>query len=340
MAPELTPPAFGRPSAAATRPASLRAAGIAADAAVRCDGGDTRNVALRVATVAGLRHRLAGEGSQDAYAWRLVRRPRDAEAAGDGTDGTDDAGADVLVVAVADGVGGVPGSAAAAGAAAVAACDAVAVALDGAGRTARDSGGSGGSPGSGRSGAPGASGGEGGAANGVAGVLVGGDDGVGPAAVVAGVAFAAADAAVRAAGGATTLVVAAIGAEGAGWAARIGDSTAAVLADGAWYDLWPDPPGDDRPVSTATAALPGSSAPDVVEMSLPEGAAIVLMTDGVADPLRDGPTTVAPALAEGLAQPPSPLALALLADFSRQGCFDDRTMAAVWWRPSWSAGDP
>jgi hypothetical protein len=56
----------------------------------------------------------------------------------------------------------------------------------------------------------------------------------------------------------------------------------------------------------------------------------VLVTDGVGDPLRDGPGTVGPGLADGLAEPPHPLALAGLVDFSRQGCHDDRTLAAIW----------
>ena len=59
---------------------------------------------------------------------------------------------------------------------------------------------------------------------------------------------------------------------------------------------------------------------------------LLLATDGVADPWRDGPTTVAPVLAAALAQPPAPLELAHLANFSRQGCHDDRTMLVVWRR--------
>jgi hypothetical protein len=41
---------------------------------------------------------------------------------------------------------------------------------------------------------------------------------------------------------------------------------------------------------------------------------------------------VAPALAAALTEPPTPLELVRLADFSRQGCHDDRTLLALWLR--------
>jgi serine/threonine protein phosphatase PrpC len=144
-------------------------------------------------------------------------------------------------------------------------------------------------------------------------------------------AVAAADAAVRRVGGATTLVVAALGADGRGRAVRVGDSTALGLADGAWRELWPHEAADDGPLVTATAALPADApSAHVTEVDVAPGAALVLVTDGVDNPRRDGPTTVAPALAAGLAAPPTPLALGVLVDFSRQGCFDDRTLLGLW----------
>lgn len=220
--------------------------------------------AVRAATVAGVRHRLVGTASDDAYAWRY--------------------GADRLVVAIADGVGSVEDAGLAATAAVDAACEAGAE--------------------------------------------------LGPRwkEVVA-----AATRAVRVAGGATTLVVATVDASGRVELARVGDSTAFVLVAGAWQELWveeEDAGNDDAgTVSTLTDALPSTEAPEVTEVRLEPGAALLLMTDGVADPLRDGPTTVAPSLAEALAQPPGPLGLLVLADFSRQGCFDDRTILGVWPAP-------
>jgi serine/threonine protein phosphatase PrpC len=87
---DLRPPVLGRPSPAAATAAVLRARGAAPDAAYRADGGDGEWCAVRAASVAGVRHRLAGTRVQDSFAW--------------GAEG------DLLVVAVADGLGGVPGS--------------------------------------------------------------------------------------------------------------------------------------------------------------------------------------------------------------------------------------
>ena len=198
-----------------------------------------------------------------------------------------------MILAVADGVGSVEGSAAASAAAVDAVCAALADAL-------RDAALAGAAP----------------------------EDDLWPRA------FAAADAAAAAAGGATTLVVAVVGGDGRGAVARVGDSTACSSSGAAWSELWPAGAPDDGSLSTATAALPARHGPtpeiDVVAVTLDAGDALILVTDGIADPLRDGPTTVAPALAEALAGVPSPLALALVADFSRQGCFDDRTVVGLW----------
>ncbi len=82
----------------------------------------------------------------------------------------------------------------------------------------------------------------------------------------------------------------------------------------------------------------GLGAVETASVELPRGAALVLVTDGVANPLRDGPTTVAPALAEvlrgGLTGDLSPLGLSAAADFSRRGCQDDRTIVVAWAIPA------
>jgi serine/threonine protein phosphatase PrpC len=278
---------FGRPSPAADRPGRLRSVADAGAAAYRADGGDGPRLCLRAASIAGVRHRLAGEGSDDAYAWRWT------PAAPGGPEES------WLVVAVADGVGTVPGSALAAAAAVSAACDVA------------------------------------------AGALVRGDAGpsdVGDDRWWDPVIRQAAEA-VMDAGGATTIVVAVIDPTGAGAVARVGDSTALLLVDGRWLHLWAAEI-DDGALSTATAALPASMAVEVAGVAVPPGAALILLTDGVANPLHDGPTTVAPALASALATPPRPLELAGVADFSRQGCFDDRTILGVWVKPALSDRGP
>jgi serine/threonine protein phosphatase PrpC len=124
---------------------------------------------------------------------------------------------------------------------------------------------------------------------------------------------------------------------------RVGDSTAFRLAEGVWQELFLPPESDDLH-HTATDVLPfsnqgegGETTVETTSNHLPAGAAIVLLTDGIANPLRDGPTTVATALAELLRAGPggnlSPLALAAAADFSRRGCQDDRTIVVAWPRP-------
>jgi serine/threonine protein phosphatase PrpC len=271
--PDVAPPVLGRPSAAAGNPTRLREVADAGTAALRAEGGAWGSWALRAASVAGVRHRLAGRPVEDAYAWRTA--------------------GELLVAAVADGVGSLAGSAETARLAADAACRATADAAA---------------------------------------------DVEPPAAVLAGV--AAANQAVAGTSGATTLVVAVVDIEGAAWVARVGDSSAWHLGAGGWEELFPAPGGEDV-ASTATPALPSPAPPvEVADVGIAFGEALVLLTDGIADPMRDGPTTVAPALAEALAEPPSPLALAALADFSRQGCHDDRTVVALWRRPAVTTPSP
>jgi serine/threonine protein phosphatase PrpC len=160
---------------------------------------------------------------------------------------------------------------------------------------------------------------------------------------------------------------------------RVGDSSAFSLSDdGSWRELFA-PPGEQGPtlLDGATAVLPlggapkrvkggaravsngspSSPAPDalpaddlalaepddvqVVSTELGPGGALALVTDGVAEPLRDGPTTVAPQLARVLLGAPrgelSPLGLAMAADFSRRGAHDDRTLLVAWLL---AAGEP
>ncbi len=211
--------------------------------------------------------------------------------------------AGVLLV-VADGVGSLPGSAAVAQAAAAAATEAALEALEGGGpvRAAVE------------------------------------------AAVCA--ANASAGTATDAQPGATTLVAAGVDPSGEVVAARVGDSDARILRDGSWFVVFEagcklsdhdaileTAERGAGLVSTVTDALPADPPPtEWASASLSPGDALVLLTDGLARPLDDGPTTVAPTLAAGLTEPVPALDLARLIDFSRQGCHDDRTLAAVWMR--------
>jgi serine/threonine protein phosphatase PrpC len=143
-----------------------------------------------------------------------------------------------------------------------------------------------------------------------------------------------ADAAARSGEGATTLLIALIALDGQVELGRVGDSTAfKVDALGGWRELFEAP--DSGRVGSDTLALPADEiATERASTVLAGGETLVLASDGVADPWRDGPTTVAPSLAAGVLGRPSALELGLLADFSRQGCHDDRTLVCVWLRDS------
>ncbi|MBO0729739.1 MAG: protein phosphatase 2C domain-containing protein, partial [Acidimicrobiaceae bacterium] len=149
-----------------------------------------------------------------------------------------------------------------------------------------------------------------------------------------GAANEAARAAAEMEAGATTLAVAAISAGGEAVAGRVGDSDARVLRCGAWEAVFDsEPDASDPIVATVTDALPADAPQvDAASVTLAGGDVLVLLTDGLAQPLDDGPTTVAPTLAAALSTPVGPLALAGLIDFSRQGCHDDRTIVAAWMR--------
>jgi serine/threonine protein phosphatase PrpC len=131
-------------------------------------------------------------------------------------------------------------------------------------------------------------------------------------------------------GGASTLLVAAVFASGRFELMRVGDSTAFLVSpEGSAEELFPAP--DPDRVDSATPGLPADD-PAVEEATglLSSESVLVLATDGVADPWRDGPTTVAPALQTALLGRPSPPRLLEVIDFSRLGCHDDRTLTCVW----------
>jgi hypothetical protein len=58
--------------------------------------------------------------------------------------------------------------------------------------------------------------------------------------------------------------------------------------------------------------------------------ALVLMTDGIGDPLGDGSGPVGRFLAKMWSRPPAPLAFAAHVDFTRRSHDDDRTALAIW----------
>jgi len=292
-------PVWGLPSQAALARVPLGSQGSADRAAYRADGGASEDFAVLAASVRGVSHRLSGRRCEDSWGWAMPVEGRLAVVLADGVGsaGQGGRGADLAVGAACRYLGSLP--------------------------------------------VP---------------------SGWGEAECLG--ALGAADGELAQRGGpeaaqlATTLVVALLGAGPGGMVAslaRIGDSTAFRLPAGpgpTWEELFEvpgSPGGDDTGTlsSTATFALPlregdGSSpAPggrmpgtETVSVALAVGDVLVLASDGVADPLRDGPTTVAPGLAALLCGGPgaglAPLALAEAIDFSRRGAHDDRSVVAVW----------
>ena len=154
--------------------------------------------------------------------------------------------------------------------------------------------------------------------------------------------------------GATTLVVCVVDQGGDAALSRIGDSTAFLLGGGGddghvegpgWRELFEPPADHEEEMPVATGALASgegrvSADAETVEMSLAGSEVVAVVTDGVAGPWRDGPTTVAPAMVQALMAFPSPIELATLVDFSRQGCHDDRTIVAIRPAGEWSGAEP
>ncbi|WP_328645144.1 protein phosphatase 2C domain-containing protein [Amycolatopsis sp. NBC_00348] len=113
----------------------------------------------------------------------------------------------------------------------------------------------------------------------------------------------------------------------------VGDTSAWVLGtDGRWRAQQPIKNEGDEIYSPAVVALPilPSVASRPVRTGVAPGEALVLMTDGVGDPLGDGTGAVADFLAESWREPPADLEFAAQAGFSRRSFDDDRTVFALW----------
>lgn len=112
-----------------------------------------------------------------------------------------------------------------------------------------------------------------------------------------------------------------------------GDSSAWVLRAGRHWEPLQAVKNDGADVaSSATAALPylPERPPEPVRTALAPADVLVLVTDGVGDPLGNGAGTVGGFLAEHWRCPPEPLAFAAQVDFARKSHDDDRTALALW----------
>jgi serine/threonine protein phosphatase PrpC len=293
-------------------PPPLRPFATSATAAYRAEGGRCEGLLVLGACVAGVSHRLARRRCEDCYAWAQL-------------------GPGQLALLVADGVG----SAGRGGEGSEIALEAACHYLTQRARPTTDwSAAPGGPPpgGWGRQECLGAIA----AANEA--LLQSGGAGAGELATTIVVALVCLEGGARSGG--------AVGAQAEVTLGRVGDSSAFTLSsEGAWQELFgsdgqTEKEPDESLIGSPPAVLPleaplgGRSPVELTKAQLSAGDALVLATDGVAEPLRDGPTTVAPRLAEVLALGPAgklgPVDLALALSFSRRGAHDDRTLLVSW----------
>jgi serine/threonine protein phosphatase PrpC len=114
---------------------------------------------------------------------------------------------------------------------------------------------------------------------------------------------------------------------------NVGDTSAWVLLeDGLWWPQQPIKNEDEELYSPSVQALPlvPETPAIAVRTCVRPGQALVLMTDGVGDPLGDGTGEVGRFLAEAWREPPADLEFAAQAGFSRKSFDDDRTVVALW----------
>jgi serine/threonine protein phosphatase PrpC len=112
----------------------------------------------------------------------------------------------------------------------------------------------------------------------------------------------------------------------------VGDTSAWVLLeDGRWCPQQPVKNENEDLYSPAVHALPILSTTAIpVRTWIRPGQALVLMTDGIGDPLADGTGEVGHFLANAWREPPPDLAFAAQAAFARKSYDDDRTAVALW----------
>lgn len=113
---------------------------------------------------------------------------------------------------------------------------------------------------------------------------------------------------------------------------RVGDSSAWIRGPaGRWENQYEVKNEGQAIASSATTALPYLTAiENQVTTRVRQGEVLVLMTDGIGDPLGDGRNDFGGFLAEMWSKPPPALAFAAHVDFARRSFDDDRTAVAMW----------
>lgn len=114
----------------------------------------------------------------------------------------------------------------------------------------------------------------------------------------------------------------------------VGDTSAWVLREGGRWEPQEPVKNEGAEVFSASVQalpLPPAADPVPVRTTIRAGEALVLMTDGVGDPLGHGTGPVGRFLADVWARPPaSGVEFAAQIGFARKSFDDDRTVVAVW----------
>jgi serine/threonine protein phosphatase PrpC len=113
-------------------------------------------------------------------------------------------------------------------------------------------------------------------------------------------------------------------------AVAAGDSSALVLSKGVWQPITTVKNLGAEIASSSVRPLPMQSAIETSSGFLAPGEALVVVTDGIGDPLGSGTGTVGRFLAESWAAPCDPLAFGAQVGFVRKTFVDDRTAFVIW----------
>jgi serine/threonine protein phosphatase PrpC len=109
-----------------------------------------------------------------------------------------------------------------------------------------------------------------------------------------------------------------------------GDSSAYMLSDGVWNPLTGTKGEEGGVITSSVSPLPGPQEVEVFSGQLEPGDCLVIVTDGVGDPLGSGSGAVGSFLANAWKEPPSILAFGDQVGFLRKNFTDDRTAFAIW----------
>lgn len=119
-----------------------------------------------------------------------------------------------------------------------------------------------------------------------------------------------------------------------------GDSSALILSRGHWHPITAVKNAGNDLASNAVLALPRDVQVAPVAGFLRPGEALLVITDGIGEPMGGGTGEVGQFLAERWSRPPDLFAFAAHAAFYRRGFTDDRTAVAVWHTPGTEWPDP